>query len=68
MDFEFSPEQEMLRASVRAFLAAKAPLSSVRERYESDRFDDAVWRGLATLDVFELGGILTIDDSGPQAQ
>lgn len=55
MDFEFSPEQEMLRASVRAFLADKAPLSSVRERYESDRFDDAVWRGLATLDVFELG-------------
>ena len=54
MDFEFSPEQEMLRASVRAFLAVKAPLSWVRQHYETDRFPDAVWRDLATLDVFEL--------------
>jgi acyl-CoA dehydrogenase len=55
MDFEFSPEQEMLRASVRAFLADKAPISSVRESYAGDRFDGAVWDGLADLGVLDLG-------------
>src|SRR4051812_24020486 len=54
MDFEFSPEQEMLRESVRAFLAAKAPLSSVRAAYESDVFDPDVWKGLSELGVLEL--------------
>ena len=32
MDFEFSADQEMLRDSVRRFLADKAPISYVRER------------------------------------
>jgi alkylation response protein AidB-like acyl-CoA dehydrogenase len=54
MDFEFSPEQEMLRASVRAFLADKAPISSVRASYESGTFDPDVWTGLTELGVLEL--------------
>jgi acyl-CoA dehydrogenase len=54
MDFEFSPEQEMLRESVRAFLADKAPIASVREHYEAGSFDPLVWSGLAELGVLEL--------------
>ena len=54
MDFEFSPEQEMLRASVRAFLAAKAPLASVRADYERPAPDTAVWDGLRELGVIGL--------------
>ena len=45
MDFEFSADQEMLRASVRAFLAAKAPLASVRADYDRPAPDTAVWDG-----------------------
>ena len=55
MDFEFSAEQEMLRSSVRAFLADKAPIAAVREYYEQDRFDPEVWKGLAELGVLDLG-------------
>jgi alkylation response protein AidB-like acyl-CoA dehydrogenase len=51
MDFDFSPEQEMLRATVRAFLADKAPISYVRN---ADADDATVRRGLADLDVFDL--------------
>ena len=54
MDFEFSPEQEMLRASVRAFLAAKPPLASVRADYERPAADPAVWDGLSELGVIGL--------------
>jgi acyl-CoA dehydrogenase len=54
MDFEFSPEQEMLRASVRSFLADKAPIASVRAAYERDAFDPAVWAGLRDLGVLDL--------------
>jgi alkylation response protein AidB-like acyl-CoA dehydrogenase len=54
MDFEFSPEQEMLRASVRAFLADKAPISYVREVYENERSRDVVWTELAALGVIGL--------------
>ena len=54
MDFEFSPEQEMLRASVRAFLAAKAPLASVRAGYERPAPDTSVWDGLRELGVIGL--------------
>jgi alkylation response protein AidB-like acyl-CoA dehydrogenase len=55
MDFEFSDEQEMLRSSVRAFLAAKAPVASVRAAYDDHVFDPEVWKGLAELGVLELG-------------
>src|SRR5918995_1029947 len=55
MDFEFSEEQEMLRTSVRAFLAERAPLSAVRAAYDAATFDPAVWSGLSVLGVLELG-------------
>ena len=55
MDFEFSAEQEMLRESVRGFLAARAPIASVREYYDEAGFDPEVWKGLAELGVLELG-------------
>jgi len=61
VDFEFSPEQEMLRASVRAFLAAKAPLASVRADYERPATEPAVWDGLCELGVI---GLLVGDDYG----
>jgi alkylation response protein AidB-like acyl-CoA dehydrogenase len=55
MDFEFSQEQEMLRTSVRAFLADKSPISAVRAGYDVDSSDDrSVWDGLADLGVLEL--------------
>jgi acyl-CoA dehydrogenase len=55
MDFEFSAEQEMLRASVRAFLEANAPISAVRAAYDAPTFDPAVWHGLVELGVVGLG-------------
>jgi acyl-CoA dehydrogenase len=55
MDFEFSAEQEMLRSSVRAFLAAKGPLSSVRDTYDDASFDPEVWKGLVELGVLDVG-------------
>ena len=54
MDFEFSAEQEMLRASVRGFLADKAPMASVRAEYPSPTSDPAVWDGLVELGVVGL--------------
>lgn len=54
MDFEFSSEQEMLRESVRGFLAAKAPMSSVRSEYNRDSGDRSVWDGLVELGVVGL--------------
>jgi len=54
VDFEFSPEQEMLRDSVRAFLAAKAPLSAVRAGYERADLDRGLWDGLVELGVIGL--------------
>ncbi len=57
MDFEFSADQEMLRDSVRRFLADKAPITYVRDAYESDGSDlgrDNVWNGLRDLGVLGL--------------
>jgi alkylation response protein AidB-like acyl-CoA dehydrogenase len=54
VDFEFSSEQEMLRASVRAFLGANAPIPSVRSGYESAAGDPSVWTGLRELGVTGL--------------
>ena len=56
MDFEFSADQEMLRDSVRRFLADRAPLSYVRGVYDApSAVADDVWHGLADLGVFGLG-------------
>jgi len=54
VDFEFSAEQEMLRSSVRAFLADKAPMASVRADYPSATADRSVWDGLVELGVVGL--------------
>jgi alkylation response protein AidB-like acyl-CoA dehydrogenase len=56
VDFDFSDDQEMLRASVRQFLAARAPIAPyVRAHYDAEvvRADD-VWIGLAELGVVGL--------------
>jgi acyl-CoA dehydrogenase len=51
MDFEFSDEQEALRAAVRRFLAEQAPIQPyVRDLYGDPRgTTDTVWKGLADL-------------------
>ncbi|HUV10892.1 MAG TPA: acyl-CoA dehydrogenase family protein, partial [Acidimicrobiia bacterium] len=55
MDFEFSEEQEAVRASVRRFIEERAPVAWVRDRYDDPRgTTDEVWRGLADLGVLGL--------------
>jgi alkylation response protein AidB-like acyl-CoA dehydrogenase len=50
MDFAFSEEQEMLRASVRDFLASDYPLEKVAQLADSDSgWDPESWRGLVEL-------------------
>ncbi|MDX2167649.1 MAG: acyl-CoA dehydrogenase family protein [Deltaproteobacteria bacterium] len=50
MDFGFSEEQEMLRQSVRDFLAAESPMTYVRQMMEDERgFADEQWRKMAEL-------------------
>jgi alkylation response protein AidB-like acyl-CoA dehydrogenase len=55
VDFEFSPEQEQLRDSLRRFLAVRAPIEYVRAMYGDERgYTDEVWRGLVDLGVVSL--------------
>ena len=62
MDFEFSADQELLRETVRRFLAERAPLSYVRARLDDDRgTSDEVWAGLAALGVT---GLLVPEEHG----
>lgn len=62
MDFEFSEEQEELRATVRRFLAEQAPISYVRSMLDDERgTTDEVWQGLADLGVT---GLLTPEEHG----
>jgi alkylation response protein AidB-like acyl-CoA dehydrogenase len=62
MDFEFSAEQEELRATVRRFLAERAPISYVREMLDDERgTTDDVWKGLADLGVI---GLLAPEEHG----
>jgi alkylation response protein AidB-like acyl-CoA dehydrogenase len=51
MDFTFSPDQEALRDSVRAFLAAEAPMDYVRRMAEHDDagITAEVWRKIVDL-------------------
>jgi alkylation response protein AidB-like acyl-CoA dehydrogenase len=49
VDFEFSDDQELLRDSVRRYLADRAPLPYVRVHYDDPAVVDDVWRGLAHL-------------------
>jgi alkylation response protein AidB-like acyl-CoA dehydrogenase len=67
MDFEFSAEQEALRATVRRFLAEQAPIQPyVREMLDDPRgTSDAVWKGLAELGVT---GLLVPEEHGGGGQ
>ena len=50
MDFEFSEDQELLRATVRRFLTERAPIAYVREMLDDERgTTDDVWSGLIAL-------------------
>ena len=50
MDFGFSEEQEMLRQSVREFLAAECPMTYVRQMMEDERgYADEQWKKMAEL-------------------
>ena len=64
MDFEFSADQEMLRDSVRRFLADKAPITYVRAAYEHDAPElghDDVWAGLRDIGAV---GLLVPEEHG----
>jgi alkylation response protein AidB-like acyl-CoA dehydrogenase len=50
LDFEFSEDQELLRATVRRFLTERAPIAYVREMLDDERgTTDDVWSGLIAL-------------------
>ena len=62
MDFELSEDQELLRATVRRFLAEQAPIPYVRSLLDAERgTTDAVWSGLAGLGVV---GLLAPESAG----
>jgi alkylation response protein AidB-like acyl-CoA dehydrogenase len=62
LDFEFSEDQELLRASVRRFLAEQAPIAYVRGLLDDERgMTDDVWAGLAELGAT---GLLVPDTYG----
>ena len=55
MDLELSPDQELLRDTVRRFLAERAPTNWVRTMLDEPRgTDDDVWGGLVELGVTGL--------------
>lgn len=55
LSFVFSSEQEMLRETVRSFLADKAPMSRVRTVMETDAgIDLDVWSALAELGMLGI--------------
>lgn len=54
LNSEFTAEQEQLRASVQRFLADRAPLPYVRDRYDDAGARDDVWTALADLGVAVL--------------
>jgi alkylation response protein AidB-like acyl-CoA dehydrogenase len=62
LDLEFSAEQEELRATVRRFLAERAPISYVRSMLDDDRgTSNEVWSGLARLGAT---GLLVPEEHG----
>jgi alkylation response protein AidB-like acyl-CoA dehydrogenase len=63
MALDFTPEQEELRATVRRFLADRAPITYVRSVYEDPRIGttDDVWRSLGELG---LPGVLVPEAHG----
>lgn len=62
MDFTFSPEQDALRETVRAFLAGPAGPDYRRAMLDDERgFGDAVWAEIAALG---WGGVLVPEEHG----
>jgi alkylation response protein AidB-like acyl-CoA dehydrogenase len=62
LDFEFSEDQELLRASVRRYLAEQAPITYVRAMLDDERgTTEEVWTGLAGLGAT---GLLVADAYG----
>jgi alkylation response protein AidB-like acyl-CoA dehydrogenase len=50
LDFEFSEDQELLRATVRRFLTERTPIAYVRDMLDDNRgTTDDVWSGLTAL-------------------
>ncbi len=63
MDFAYSPDQDEFRASLRRFLADKAPLSAVRAATETERgYDAALWRQM--IDQLGLPGLHLPEEHG----
>ena len=55
MDLELSPDQELLRQTVRRFLADQAPMTYVRAHLDDERgTSEQVWKGLGELGVIGL--------------
>lgn len=62
MDFEFSEDQELLRDTLRRFLAQRAPMSYVRSMLSHPTgFSDEVWHGMADIGTT---GLLVPEDHG----
>jgi alkylation response protein AidB-like acyl-CoA dehydrogenase len=62
LDFEFSEDQQLLRATVRRFLAEQAQIAFVREMLDDERgTTDAVWSALSGLGAT---GLLVPDSFG----
>jgi len=49
MDFGFTDEQQAIKETAREMLAARSPLSKVREAAESRTRDDALWKQICDL-------------------
>jgi alkylation response protein AidB-like acyl-CoA dehydrogenase len=49
MDFGFSDEQQAIKETAHEMLAARSPLSAVREAVESGKRDDALWGEIRNL-------------------
>ena len=49
MDFGFTDEQQAIKETAREMLAARSPLSAVREAVESGKRDDALWGEIRKL-------------------
>jgi len=53
MNFELSPEQELMRETFARFLSEESPMERVRAALPSG-FDPPLWTGLAELGAFSL--------------
>lgn len=63
MDFGFSDEQQAIKETAREMLAARCPLTKVREAAEARAYDDALW-----AEIRDLGwpGIAIPEEHGGQ--